>query len=405
MPSFRYTALTMQGREASGLIEAPDIAAARADLRARALMPLELELGAVGAAGGGLWRRPLRRLPVRQRDKLFFFRQLALMVRSGHRILEALAISARLVEREGLARAIRRMAGAIEGGASFSGALAEEKRLFPDSIAALIAAGEQAGALDVALERAATALERSHTLRRRLTTAMAYPAVVLVTACLVVYGLMAFFVPRLTSFLEANRSDVHWTMQGLIDFTDWMEAYGLWLLGGTGAIAFGIAALSTQAWGLMLIHRALLFAPLTGLTIRLAETARLGELGAMLLSSGLSQVETLRVLARATGNVAMRKLYLDASDRLLSGERLSRGLEDRAVPELARHMIAVGEESGVLDDTLEKTGLFYREALENRIATLISFLIPAVTITLGGLVLVIYISMFSTILNAVNSVR
>ena len=406
MPSFRYTALSLQGRETKGVLDAPDIAAARAQLRARALAPLELELGAVpSGAGAGFLIHPARHLWVRQRDKLFFFRQLALMVRSGHRVLEALEIASRLVEREALAQAIRRITRAVEAGAPLSDALGRESRLFPDSIAALIAAGEQAGALDVALERAATALERAHSLRKRLTTAMAYPMVVLVVASFVVYGLLAFFVPRLTAFLDANRADVHWTMQGLIDFTDWMGAYGLYILGGLGAAVFAILAVSTQPKGRIAVDRALLFTPLLGLTMRLAEMARLGEMGAMLLSSGLSQVEMLRVLGRATGNHAMKELYGAAADRLLSGERLSAALEDRAVPELARHMVSVGEETGVLDDVLEKTGGFYREALENRIQVLISMLIPAVTITLGGLVLVIYISMFSTILNAVNSIR
>ncbi|MEM9147254.1 MAG: type II secretion system F family protein [Pseudomonadota bacterium] len=405
MPAFRYVALAQDGREVKGGLDATDLAEARAQLRAMALLPLSLEIGALPLSGGTWLTNPMRRLWVRPAHKLFFLRQIALMVRSGHRIVQALEISAELVERDALSNAIRRMTRRIEGGAPFSEAIGQEGRLFPPIVSALIYAGEQSGTLDRALERTAEAMEQAVSLRKRLIAALTYPLIVLIVACFVIYGLLGFFVPRLTAFLESNRSDIHWSMQMLIDFTDWMGAYGLWILGGIGGFVFLVLLISTQPRGRLAVDRALIALPLFGRTLLLGEASRFGTIGAVLLQSGLRQVEVLRILARATENHAYKQLYQGAADRILGGSRMAEALHSPLMPKLANHMISVGEETGILDEVMEKTGRFYEESLRARVDQLIAMLVPAVTITLGVLVLIIYFSMFSTILNAVNSVR
>ncbi|MEM6974339.1 MAG: type II secretion system F family protein [Pseudomonadota bacterium] len=405
MPGFRYIALARDGREVKGQLDATDLAEARGQLRAMALLPLSLELGGVAITPGSWLSNPFRYLWVRDAHKLFFLRQIALLVRSGHRVVQALEVSADLVEREALARAIRRMIRNIEGGKAFSDAIGQEGRMFPPIVSALIYAGEQSGTLDLALERTAEALEEAVSLRKRLIAALTYPAIVLIVACFVVYGLLAFFVPRLTAFLEANRSDIHWSMQTLIDVTDWFGAYGAYILGGVGGAVFAVLLIATQPKGRLAVDRALITTPLFGRTLMLGEVARFSSIGAVLLKSGLRQVEVLRILARATDNHAYKRLYLDGADRILGGSSMSKALSSPIMPDLALHMISVGQETGILDEVLEKTGHFFAETLQARIQQLIAMLVPAVTIFLGALVLIIYFSMFSTILNAVNSVR
>lgn len=409
MPNFAYIALNREGREFKGIIDAPDLSDARRQLRARTLMPVSLELGAAGLRIGDMeanrpWR-PTRHLWTRPRDKQFFFRQMALMIQSGHRVRQALEISADLVEREGLSRAIRRMVERIDQGQSFSDALRGEGRRFPAYVAALVSAGEKSGTLDQILGEIATSMEQATELRNSLLRAMVLPTITLVVAFLVLSGIVFGLVPILSDFITRQGGDIHWTMQILVNITEFLYIYGAYIVGGIGIASFVTLAAYTTDEGKLVVDRALLSLPIFGRTIRLYEMSRLGGVGMLLLRSGLRQFDMLKVLSEVTQNNAYRSRYLAAADDVLTGERVSASLKSGIFPDLVRHMISVGEVSGSLDDVLARIGVFYADEVATRVRIILSTLVPAMTIVVGVIVGIIYISVILTILGAYNSVR
>ncbi|MEM1277489.1 MAG: type II secretion system F family protein [Pseudomonadota bacterium] len=409
MPNFNYIALNREGQEFKGVIDAPDLSEARRQLRAKTLMPVSLELGAsgarIGAKSGDRRFRPTRFLWTRARDKQFFFRQMALMIQSGHRVRQALEMSAELVEREGLSRAIRRMVGRIDQGKSFSEAIRAEGRRFPAFVSALIGAGEKSGTLDHVLGEIATSLEQATELRNALLRALVLPSITLVVAFLVLGFIVLWLVPILTDFIGRQGGDIHWTMQILVNFTEFIFDYGPAITIGLGAATFLILAAYTQDEGRRFVDRVVLSLPIFGLTLRLYEMSRLGGIGTLLLTSGLRQVETLKVLSDVTQNYAYRARYLSAADDVLTGERVSDSLKGGIFPDLVRHMISVGELSGNLDEVFSRIGVFYADEVATRVRVLLSTLVPAMTIAVGVIVGIIYISVILTILGAYNSVR
>lgn len=409
MPNFDYVALTSQGREVRGAIEAPDLAAARQTLRGRALMPLKLDLEGSGSLLSGsvraILRNPTRLLPAFGNDKQFFFRQLALMVKSGHRLRNALETVGELVFKRSLSAAIRRMIGRIDKGQSFASALEAEGRMFPRHVSALVAAGEKSGTLDQILDEVAGSMERLQALQNTVMRAVVMPVITLFVAFFVLGFVVLWLVPILVPFLISNGGEIHWTMQSLISVTDFMTAYGKLLAMLTGLAIFALMLAYTTVRGRLVLDRAMILMPIFGRTIVLFEMSRLGGIGMLLIRSGLRQVEALRVLADVTQNRAYRAQYNAAAEHLLSGQSMSEALNVPIFDRLARHMIRVGEASGGLEEVLDRLGVYFSDEVETRIRMLIGTMVPAITILVGLVVAIIYLSVILTVLGAYNSVR
>jgi len=409
MPRFAYVALTDRGTETRGTLDANDIGEARQTLRTRALRPLELNLedreSALLSAIGEMLRHPARLLPVRNRDKQFLFRQLALMIRSGHRLRNALEIASAMVGRERLRQALLRMIGRIDGGDSFAASLRAEGRLFPRQVPALVAAGERSGTLDRILAEIAVSMERAQELRNTVLRALVMPAITLLVAFGVLGFVVFWLVPILSDFLARNGSDIHWTMQILVSIAEFGTDRGKLMATLSGATVFALLVAYSFPPGRLALDRALLSVPLFGRSIVLFEMARFGSLGVLLVRAGLRQVETLRVLADVTQNHAMRAAYLRAAEGLLDGQTMAEALDTPVVDPLARRMVHVGETSGGLDEVLDNIGRYYADEVETRIRLLIGSLVPAITILVGVVVGVIYLSVILTVLGAYTSVR
>ncbi|MEM7058496.1 MAG: type II secretion system F family protein [Pseudomonadota bacterium] len=407
MPSFSFTALDADGREIRGDLDAPDMPDARRQLRARSLMPVEMALGSAAKDSFGLGgiSSPARMLWTRERDKQFFFRQMALMIQSGHRVRQALDTCSELVERNGLSRSIRTMVDNIDRGHSFADALRAEGRRFPAFVSALVEAGEQSGTLDQILGEIAGSLERAAELRNALVRALVFPIITLLVAFAVLSGIVFWLVPILSDFITRQGSDIHWTMQMLVDFTEFMFDWGAWIAGGVAMASLILALAYSTERGRLAIDRVLLWMPIFGKTMRYFEMSRMGGVGTLLLESGLRQVEALKVLSNVTQNRAYRHRYLTAADDVLTGQKVSTALGGGIVPKLVTHMISVGEASGGLDAVLDRIGVFYRDEVATRVSVILSTLVPAVTILVGLVVAIIYISVILTILGAYNSIR
>ncbi len=409
MPRFDYTALTANGKEVHGALEAADLTAARDDLRRRALMPVKLDLEQTGGLlKGGVQLNsfnPLSLLPVSSRDKQFMFRQLALMVKAGHRLRAALEMLQTVTRKRALRGSLDRMINAIDRGESFADALRGEGKLYPKFVPALVAAGERSGTLDRILDEIAQSMERARVLRNSLVRALLLPSITLFVAFGVLAFVVLWLVPVLTQFLIRSGGELHWTMGILVTINEFFFDYGQLMAIIVAVTAFVLLAAYTTEKGKTAIDNGWLRLPLFGRTAIMFETARFGAIGTLLVHAGLRQVESLRVLAHVTQNNAMRNHYDAAADRLLQGQRLADSLESPVFDELARNMVGIGENSGSLDEALDHIGTYYSNEVETRIQVMLSTLVPVLTISVGVVVAIIYISVVLTILGAVNSVR
>lgn len=395
MARFEYVALDARaGCEVTGVVEAPSAPGAALALRRQELFPIQLEARVAEARAPS---RPLLGF-TRRRDVVIFFRQLALMLRAGLTLLQALDVAREQCSRPGLARAISRARSAVEGGRSFADALLAERRIFPEVAARLVAAAEASGELDVTLDRIALHLERGLELRSNLVASLVYPAIVLLVASGVVIFLVTRVIPIFARFLERRRVPLPAATRLLLDASALIREHGLLLaLSGIGLV-LGFLFLRSTARGKRAIDRALLSVPVVGGVLRAAVMAQVGETFATLLRGGVTLVEALRLLSKVVLNSAVASQLEAAAEGVLGGSDLAAGLRHSTIPPLVPQVVAVGERTGALEDVLEEVGRFYDAELRARLKQLTTLFEPMVIALVGGLVGFVYFAFFEALL-------
>lgn len=411
MPIFSYLAVNDQGAEQRGTVEAGDAREAAQILRTQSLYLLEISDGgtsgrrrggsvSISRIGRGLrsWKAYL--LPVTMMHRVFLFRQLSLMLHSGYTVVQALDVCADIVERAALGRSIKRMTEEIRRGAPFSAALRGERRYFSPFVAELVASGEASGELETVLERIANNLERSIETKRQLITALIYPSFILLVSMGVAVYMFVDFIPKVSTLFDQRRAALPWYTQLFIDISNWIIDYGPYLVGGTITSIVLVLALYTIRPGKAVIDRILLSFPLVGKSIVTASMAQFGATMETLLRSGLTVLESLRILVRVTPNSTLGRSYDEAADRILRGRNLAAGLDQKHIPFLVQHMATIGERSGELEKVMGDMGNYYSRALDARVKMIVAIVPPIGILIVAGIVAFIYISMVLTALRA-----
>lgn len=415
MPTFVYRAMGTDGREVRGELEAGDTRAAASALRGRSLYVLQLKAQSARSPGAPAGRRgggagvsaaaantDLPALlsgltPVRSRDRVAFFRQLALMQRSGLTLLEGLRVVRKQTRKPVMAKAIDRVMDAIQNGRTFSGALDQERRVFPLYAVKLVESAEASGELDVVLERVASFVERQAQLRASLVTSLTYPAIVTVVSLAVAGFLVVKIIPRFSVYLAQRDVALPWAAQWLMGVSGWLQANGAAL--GIAAVA-ALAALAV-AWfwepGRRVLDRLVLRVPIVGGLLVSGAMATLGRTLGMLLRSGVSLIDSLRITRQLIGNRTIARRLEDAADQVLSGRDLAGALEHPALPAAVTQVVAVGEQTGSLSEVLEELGAYYDNALQAAIKRMSTLIEPAMILILGGMVGFVYFAFFQAV--------
>ncbi len=407
MPVFSYIALDEKGQEQQGQIDIGDAREAARTLRERSIFVVEIQEGAGGIhkTGSAGWFKHLRRtfsprqyMPVRPTDLVVLFRQLALMLRAGHTLVEALEASREMVSKRKLSSVIGRMSDSIQRGSSFSSAVTAEKKVFSPMLANLIQSGEHGGDLGPILERLAESLEKKQEIKRQLVTAMTYPSFVVLFSIGVSAFLVMIVVPRFAKFLSSKRVDIPPATQALMDISDWLLHWGPSLAVLLFVIFFGALVAYTTRPGKRVLDGGILTLPLVGTAVTFAAMAQAGWNLAMLLRSGVTALQSLRITGGVMGNLAIADSFEQAADQILEGRSLSVAFEQRQIPLMMRHMAAVGERSGELDTVMDEVGEFYRKELDVLIKAMTAFVEPALILMVGGMVGFIYYAFFQAVL-------
>jgi len=403
MTAWRYVAIDGAGAERRGRVEAADAREAALGLRRDGLYVAELAVhGDVPADAApdrllGRWS-PTRYLPVGALDRAFLFRQLELMLASGHTVVQALEVSRELVSRHRLARALARMEQTLRGGDRLSRAMAAEGELFTRTEVQLVGAGERSGELAPIMRRLGEDIERREEVRRALLTALTYPAIVFVLASGIAVALVGWVIPRFSTFLTVRGVALPPVTQLLLDLSAWFTQWAPWLGSGALLLVFGLAAARTFAPARRALDAVLLAVPLIGPLHRAAAFAQVTWTLAMLLRSGVTVLDALRIAAGGIDNRALAQALARAGERLLGGEPLSGALPASRVPKLVRHMAAIGERSGELAEVMDMLGRHYRADLEARVKRLAAWVEPLLILVVGSMVGLVYLAFFQAAL-------
>ncbi len=408
MTEFSYIALDDKGKESRGTVNAGNGREVAQILRRQSLYPVSIqEFDGTGRGGGSArFQMPRigagikRHMPATRGDIMFLFRQFALMLRAGHTAVETLEISSNLVGKKSLSHALARIADAVRSGSSLSAAMAREDKLFKPLMTNLVAAGEASGTLDTVLERIADNIDSALELRRQLITATLYPTIVIIVSFLVLWFLMTKAIPMLASYFARRNITLPPLTQFLIDMSDFMILVGPYLAGAVGLGTFLALAASRTKRGKHVLDVMALHLPIFGKSILLSLVARFGTTLSLLLDSGLTVVDSLRVMSNVMGNSVFVSLVDRAADSILAGQTLAASLTTKQMPDLVQHMAAIGEKSGELDTVMESVGTHYYGLLRVRVSRLVAIIGPVLILAVGGFVAVIYIATFQAAIQA-----
>ncbi len=400
MAVYEYLALDASGAERVGQIEAPDERAAAVQLREAKIFVLSIrDPSAAGADDTGVSRfNPRRYLSTSQGELVFLFRQLALMLRAGHTVVQALEANREMAVKFQLRRALGRMRDSIEDGGSLSRALAAEKQVFPPMVAKLIEAGESSGEIDSIFERLADDIDRRLDIKRQLLTAMTYPTLVFLVAIGVTVALVGWVIPRFAKFLTARGTELPPITQFLLDIAAWFQDWGA-MTGGIVALAiFATLVAYTTTAGKRVIDTLLLRVPIIGATLRASSLGQAASMLSMQLRSGITLLQSLTITAGVVGNQAYADAFHRAGERILGGEPLSSALRLPVIPPLMRHLAAIGERSGELETVMQSLGDYYRKDLQARVKIMAAWVEPAMILVVGGMVGTVYLAFFTAAL-------
>ena len=409
MPFYQYLALDEAGREHPGRLEAGDVRAAANILRGRSLYVVEIkdcagEISGTELSAGtsshsqGVMNRILGILrPIRERDQIFFLQQMALMLRSGLTLLQALEICRQQSQKYRLNTAIGRISTAVQSGKSFSQSVARERGLFPTIVIKLIESAEISGELDTVLDRSVTYLRQKSEMRRNLLSSLIYPMIVVLVGIGVAIFLIVNVIPKFAHFFMRKHVALPWATQMLMDLSEYARAYGVLILVFLGVVAAAVWSAYNTREGRMILDRGLLRLPVIGKLLTVGAMAHLSRTLSTLLRNGVTLVESLRIGHGAIGNRALSSRVEQAADQILKGREFAESLRDPLIPTLVPQVVAVGEKTGALDDVLSELGDYYDRELQASVKRMSVMVEPVLILIVGAMVGFVYFAFFQAV--------
>ena len=397
MPAYRFEALDAGGKSQAGLLDADNARAARAQLRARALVPLDVVPVAVGAASGpGL--RFTRRV-FGSTGLAIWTRQLAGLVASGlplERALTALADEAEDTRQRELVAHLR---SEVNAGAPFARALASAPREFDDVYRGVVAAGEQSGALGAVLDRLADDLEERQELKGRLIGATLYPAIVSVIAIVIVIFLVTYVVPQVASVFASSKRALPTLTIVMLGISGFLRSWGwLLVLGGAAAGIVGYAMLRNPLVRERFDAAWLTF-PLVGRLARGYNAARFAGTLSMLAGAGVPILKALQAAAETLSNRAMRADAMDALVQVREGAPLASALAGKKrFPGILAMFSRLGEQTGQLPLMLERAARQLGTEVQRRALQMATILEPLLIVAMGLVVMLIVLAVLMPII-------
>ena len=398
MPAYRFEALDAAGKSQSGLLEGDNAKAVRQQLRGRDLVPLTVTPVTMAANDNSTAARFTRRV-FSSTGLAVWTRQLAGLVGSGLPLERALTALADETENPRQHELVAHMKSEVNAGSSFARALATAPREFDDVYRAVVAAGEQSGALGAVLERLADDLEQRQALRSKVVGAMLYPAVVSVVAMIIVIVLVTCVVPQIANVFTSSKRALPLLTVAMLAISAFVRQWG-WLvaLAAAGAVGALVMARRNEAFRER-TDAAVLNLPLLGRLARGYNAARFGGTLAMLAGAGVPILKALQAAAETLGNRAMRADALDALVQVREGAPLASALAGKKrFPGLLAMFARLGEQTGQLPLMLQRASTQLSGEVQRRALSAATILEPLLIVAMGGVVILIMLAVLMPII-------
>lgn len=391
MAAFEYKALDTRGRETKGTLEGDTPKHVRQTLRDKGLTPLDVKPAAERERGMG--RGFTMQRGISAADLSLLTRQLATLVKSGLPLEESLLAVAQQTEKARLSNIILAVRGRLMEGHTLAYGLGEFPHIFPEIFRATVAAGEQTGHLDAVLERLADYAEKRQSLQQKLSVAMIYPIILVVMSFAIIVAMLAYVVPRVVAVFENIGEELPALTRGLIWLSDFLLEWWMLLAAIVVFAAWGIRRLLQRPEIRKRYHHILLRLPMIGRITRGMNTARFTRTLAILAGAGVSVLEALRIAGEVVNSIPMREAIHEAGLRIREGMGISKALDQRKLfPPMTIHLISSGEQSGRLEDMLERAADSQEREMETILATFLGILEPALILFMGMMVLIIVLA-------------
>jgi len=392
MAEFAYDAINAQGRLTSGVISAPDVSSAREQLQTRGLLPKSLsEKAAAGDDSlGSMFKK------IKPKSLQIFARQLATMIEAGVSVVAALVTLEEQTEDKYLKEVVAEVRGDVESGMIFSRALSRHPKVFNRLFVAMVAAGESSGTLDIVLDRVATQIEKETKIKRRVKSAMVYPAVVITFATLVLIFMLMFIVPVFQKVFDQLNGQLPTPTLIIIALSNALRGYWFVIFPTIGLIIYLLRRLKRSEEGSKAWDRFKLRVPMKiGDVVQKVALARVSRTLATLVAAGGDIISALDIAAGTAGNWVLEHALNNTATRVGEGVPISVPLtEDEIFPPMVSSMVKIGEETGELDKMLSKIADFYEDEVDASIASLTSIIEPLLMICVGAMVGTIVIAMY-----------
>ncbi|MDX1500634.1 MAG: type II secretion system F family protein [Woeseiaceae bacterium] len=389
---FIWEGTDRKGNKVKGKSMAADEAAVRADLRRQGVVPSRIKKQSKGLFGGGG--------NITTGDIAIFSRQLATMLAAGIPLVQSFEIVGNGHENAAMQKLILAIKADVEGGSALAEALAKHPLYFDDLFINLVEAGEQAGALETLLDKIATYKEKTEALKKKIKKALTYPAAVLVVAFVVTTILLIFVIPAFEDLFKGFGADLPTFTRMVIDLSVFVREKGWYLAFLIGGAIGAFLYFKKRSRKMRhFLDRMSLKIPIIGPILEKAAVARYARTLSTMFAAGVPLVEALESVAGATGNIVYEEGVMQMRDEVSTGQRLQQAMENTGLfPNMVIQMIAVGEESGSLDEMSAKVADFYEEDVDNAVDNLSSLLEPMIMailgVLVGGLVVAMYLPIF-----------
>jgi type IV pilus assembly protein PilC len=381
-------------------MEAPSEAAIRINLRQQNIVPTKV------LTKGKEFKISLPfKKKVKQRSIAVFTRQLATMIDAGLPLVQSLEILSQQQESKAFKNIIREIREDVEGGSTFAGALKKHPVTFNELYTNLVVAGEEGGILDNILNRIANYIEKSEALRKKVKSALIYPATIIGVAVIVVMILMIFVIPVFETMFKSAGQSLPLPTLIVLTLSKMIKKYVVIFIPGLILLFYMAKKYYQTQNGRAVIDRLLLKLPVFGPLFKKIAVARFSRTLGTLVSSGVPILDGLAIVSKTSGNRIIELAILNARSSIREGETIAEPLDRSGIfPPMVIQMISVGESTGALDSMLSKIADFYEEEVDMAVANLTSLLEPFLMIFLGVVIGGVVISMYLPIFQMASAV-
>jgi len=396
---FVYHGMNTSGETCEGYISAVDHDAAIAKLQKKGIYISSIQENAAGSDANKPKQDALEQLlcllPVKTNQKIFFFRQLALMFRSGLSVTEALNILGG-IQRGRMREIIIDLNDQISAGQSFSQSMEKYESIFSPLAIHMLRSAEASGELEPALVRIADFMERQADIKTQLISTMTYPVVVLFMTVGVFIFLMSTVIPKFAAFFEKTGRTPPPEMIQMMGISNFIHLYWAYVLVAVLLILIGITLTYSRKKGRFFIDYLLLKIPLVGTMISASSMSQITWGLSSMLQSGISVVQSLEIISKLINNKVIAKDIADASEEILQGSDMGKSFRKPHIEGLIQEMTLVGERTGSMVSVMKDAGTFYEERVRMITKAIATAMEPVAILMIGGIVGYVYYGFFKS---------